>query len=347
MSEQATMEDVVDQLKIIAPEIVDAVTMRYQILRTVKFTEPIGRRGLAQALGISERIIRKEANLLKDQGLLGFSIEGMLLSDRGDRMIDALAQFFHHLMGLRTLEERLAAKLQIKRVIIGSASDIKNPSLETKEVAATAARYLSEILTDHEYLGITGGTTVMEVVEAFEADKRSYKDLKVIPARGGLGNKTDFQANTLVEKLADKLGAHYKLLYTRDNLSASSISQLVEEPDIREIIGMINNIDVLLFGVGRADVMARRRNLDEEEVDMIRQKGAVCEAFGHFFNREGKIVHEVSTIGIDLDKFKHLKQLIAVATGREKVEAIIAISKLNPNLVLVTDENVVREILKD
>ena len=68
------------------------------------------------------------------------------------------------------------------------------------------------------------------------------------------------------------------------------------------------------------------------------------ESFGYYFNKDGEIVYEISTIGIDLEIFNNLKHIIAVAGGVEKTEAIIAISKLNPNLVLVTDEQTAKKI---
>jgi central glycolytic genes regulator len=81
-------------------------------------------------------------------------------------------------------------------------------------------------------------------------------------------------------------------------------------------------------------------------IDTMLDKGAVAEAFGYYFNQEGEIVHEISTIGITLEKFKSLDNIIAVAGGKEKVEAIIAISKLNNKLVLFTDESVAKTILE-
>ena len=70
----------------------------------------------------------------------------------------------------------------------------------------------------------------------------------------------------------------------------------------------------------------------------------MAESFGYYFNKDGEIVYEISTIGIDLQIFKNLNHIIAVAGGVEKAEAIIAISKLNPNLVLVTDEQTAKKI---
>ena len=153
-----------------------------------------------------------------------------------------------------------------------------------------------------------------------------------------------FRSNTLAERLANKLGAQYQMLYTQDNLSKASIEELKNEPNIKKILKNITKLDVLLFGIGRASVMANRRVLENEEIEYILSKGAVAESFGYYFNKDGEIVYEISTIGIDLEIFKGLKHVIAVAGGVDKTEAIIAISKLNPNLVLVTDEQTAKKI---
>jgi central glycolytic genes regulator len=92
--------------------------------------------------------------------------------------------------------------------------------------------------------------------------------------------------------------------------------------------------------------MAERRSLCSEEIKKIENKKAVAEAFGYYFNSEGEVVHKINTIGIDLDKFKQTKNLIAIAGGVGKIEAILALTKLDSRLVLVTDENVANQILR-
>ena len=45
------------------------------------------------------------------------------------------------------------------------------------------------------------------------------------------------------------------------------------------------------------------------------------------------------TIGIDLESVQQAREVIAVFAGSKKIEAFLAISKINKNLVLVTDEH--------
>ena len=85
--------------------------------------------------------------------------------------------------------------------------------------------------------------------------------------------------------------------------------------------------------------MIVRRNLSDKKAKEILDKGAVGESFGYYFNQAGEIVYRLNTIGIDLDSVKQAREVIAVFAGAKKIEAFLAISKINKNLVLVTDEH--------
>lgn len=339
------MTEIGEILRVVTPEIAELLEVRYNILKTVSYQHPIGRRNLSIALGLTERVLRKEAQILKENGLLEFSSEGMYISESGQKVLEGLGLFFHDVRGLQQLEARLEWILNIRKVIV-VPSEVNNWGAALRDIGKAAAGYLRTVIPEGKVIGITGGSTLYHLIDAYRRDGKRQEDLIVIPARGGLGDKAEYQANTLAEKLAKKLDVQYKQLYTPDFLSKLSIETLMNEPLIREIVDLVERIDILVFGVGKADTMARRRNLKKEEIDSIMEKGAVAEAFGYYFNQEGQIVHELSTIGISLEQFKKLKHIIAVAGGAEKAEAIISISKLNEALVLVTDEQAAEQILK-
>lgn len=342
--ESQSLYDLGQELNQIAPEMIDLIKTRLEILRIVKLNQPIGRRGLTNLLDMTERVIRREANVLKDYGLLEFSLEGMTVTDKGEATLDTLEIFFHSFEGLSHIERELQRKLNVKKIIIGSYGNLE-PEISLKEIGIAAAKHLESLIKDDAVVGITGGTSMRSVVDGLKQKKGIVNNVMVVPARGGLGRKAEFQANTIVEILANKIGGDYRLLFLRDSLSEEAVESLLNDPEIKEIKDYIKKINTLVFGIGRASTMASRRGLEDELVEEINQKGAVAEAFGHYFNMDGEIVHEISTIGIDLDKFKSLENLIAIAGDVEKVEAIISICKLNSNLVLVINEEVAKELL--
>lgn len=337
------VDQVSSLLKRVAPEMVELIETRYNILSVVSFLQPIGRRMLSTKLNMTERVIRKEANTLKQQGLVSFTLEGMTMTESGEEALELLRIFFRDLKGIRHLESVVAKKLNIKKVIVGSTI-LGNNELALKELGKSGAAVLASHITANSTIGITGGTAVHSVVDEFPDEEFNFDDSYVIPARGGLGKRTEYQANTLVEKLAGKINSQYKLLYTPDVLSKATIETLKNEPEIKEIIDLMDNIDVLLFGVGEAQAMAKRRSLPESLMSNLEAKGAVSEGFGYYFNKAGEIVHEISTIGISLELYKNLGDVIAIAKGEEKSEAIISIAKLNSNLVLISDESTINKI---
>jgi len=91
--------------------------------------------------------------------------------------------------------------------------------------------------------------------------------------------------------------------------------------------------------------MARRRGTSEETIKALLDKGAIGEAFGHYFDKDGNIVMKLNTVGIDMQMYKDAKCPIAVFSGIEKVDAFMALYSLNKNLTLITDEDSAKEIL--
>lgn len=337
-----SFKECIAQLSRIVPEIKPLLTLRYRILYLVGYLQPIGRRNLSLKIGITERIIRKEATVLKEAGFLEFSSDGMTLTADGKHMRDMLADYIGTADGLRGLEAKLAAKLKISRVIVVPDND---ETLDLKEIGDECAQVVLDLLPDIQVLGITGGSTVFEVTQAMPQQTAKHSEMVIIPARGGVGDETEHQANTLAEKMAKKLNAQYRMLFIPDSLSEASIQTLKNEPGIQQTFEQMQQIDTLIFGVGHAETMARRRGLPEGRIKHIVECGGVAESFGYYFNIEGQIVDEISTLGISLEKVKSLTRVIAVAGGKDKSEAIIAVSKLNPHLILITNESVATQIM--
>lgn len=64
------MEKLVRLQQKIAPESLELVDRRYQILRMIFYYKPVGRRHIAEYLGLQERAVRNEIEFLRQQGFL-------------------------------------------------------------------------------------------------------------------------------------------------------------------------------------------------------------------------------------------------------------------------------------
>lgn len=331
-------------LKRISPEIVDKIESRYLILRTIAYNQPIGRRLLSTKLNIKERAIRDEVNFLKEQGLLNIEIMGMYITEDGHSILEKLEDLYIELKGIPLLEKELQKVLNVKKVII-SPGNAMNNELVLKDMGKITSKELKNIIKDGNIIGITGGNTMAAVAEEMVGDNKERQVL-IIPARGGLGLEVETQANSIAALLGQKLNGKYRLLYVPDSLESEALDIVLKNPEIRESIECINNMDTIVFGMGRADVMATRRNLSQEKIGDIINKGAVSEAFGHYFDINGKEIWEYKTIGLSLDKYKNLKNVIGVAGGEDKAEVIISIATLRNDITIITDEEAARKILQ-
>ena len=326
------------------PQVIELMERRYSILRQISLSEPIGRRTLSNVLGISERVVRSETEFLKDQGLIDVAVSGMTMTQEGLNLLEELKEMMNDIMGLSTLQEKVKEKLGVKKVLLVPGSYDNNPSL-IKDVARLGSEYFLSILKDGDIVSITGGSTMLEFANAMKADKK-YGKSTIIPARGSMGKDVETQSNNVVATISKKLSSHYKVLHIPDELGEKAMKTLTQEPQIKNTLDMIEKTDVLVFGIGIAAEMATRRRLPDEKVEEIVNKGAIGEAFGHYFNEEGEIVCKLNTVGIHLDTFENTKENIAIFAGTKKADALIAMTKINKNIVLITDEESASRILE-
>ncbi len=341
------MVDIIELEKKIVPEILEIMERRYDILRAIYYNQPVGRRTLANDLKMGERAIRTEVNILKDQELLIIEPMGMYITETGEQILEEenLKDIIHRLKGLSELEKRLEKILNIKKVLIVPGNSDEN-KLVLKDIGKTAAFYLRNIINDNNIIGITGGSTMAQVAEEMPKGKLK-NNILVIPARGGLGKDVETQANSIAAKLAKKLRGNYRLLHAPDNIEKETLDVLLKIGEVKETLEFIKKIDILIFGMGRADVMAKRRELSKNTIDEMMGKGAVSEAFGHYFDMKGNQVLESTTVGISMEDFENTDHVIGVAGGEQKAEAIYSIATLRKDMTLVIDEGAALKILKN
>ncbi len=338
------LEEILKLQQKIIPEMIELIEKRYNILRNIYYNQPIGRRVLARNLELSERVVRTEINFLREQNFIDITLPGMTITSEGEEIIDKLKDFIHEIKGLSELENSLKKKLGVKGVIIVPGNSDEDITV-LKELGRASANYLKSILHDRQIVAITGGSTVKDVIDnIFKIN--NLNNVMVVPARGGMGRNLETQANTLVSNLANKLNCNYKLLHVPDNLSTEAMNAMMKEKDVKEVLKIIDNADILIYGIGRANDMARRRGLAADEINHLIDKGAVGEAFGYYFNRQGEVVYSTPTMGIRNEQASKIEHLIAAAGGKCKAEAIISTEINNSNSVLITDEGAAREILR-
>jgi len=337
------MKKIVQLHRKMAPELIDVLEERYNILQHIQYAQPVGRRALATTLNMGERIVRAQVDFLKNSGLVDFSPLGMTVTREGQEILLEMAEYIRLLHDVTSLEEELAAKLRLKRVII-IPGDSDVDSAVQRELGRAAAALLRQFLSNNMIIAVSGGSTMARVAEAVTMHAPGTM---VVPARGGLGEQVEHQANTIASVMASKLGGRYRLLHIPDGVSEEALKVITaSDANVRELAQIIRRPDILMYGIGQAAEMAIRRGVDNSIITQMIRSGAVGESLGQYCTMEGKIVYATSSLGLHLNDLAGIRVAIAVAGGRKKAEAIVAVSGAGRGgeSILVTDEGAAKAI---
>ncbi|MBL5806097.1 hypothetical protein HV449_03780 [Bacillus sporothermodurans] len=339
------MYSLIELQKKLLPDMLLIMQKRYQILRSIRFMEPVGRRTLAQALGLSERILRSEVEFLNDQKLITIKTSGMTISQQGLSVLQGLEGIMRDVSGINEMEERLKKELNLQEVVIVPGDSDETPWVK-QELGRACAKRMKKRLVGENIIAVAGGTTMAAVADMLTFDFIGNTNTLFVPARGGIGEDVKNEANSICAKMAENTGSKHRVLYVPDQVSKEVYDSFVKEPIIKEVLSLIKKANMVLHGIGDANVMAERRNTKEEDMKIIQDGHAVGEAFGYYFNEAGEVVHKVPTVGLKLDDFSHIEHVLAVAGGSSKAKAIKACMKSATNsTVLITDEGAAKKIL--
>lgn len=340
------MPTFIDIQKRLVPNLLDDLQRKYLILRSVRYLQPVGRRSLAQSLGLTERVLRSEVEFLKSQDLLLIHSSGMSLTKDGQEMLLPLERMMNEIVGINVMEDSLRELLGVKRVIIVPGNSDDSPWVK-EELGRAAIQSMKACVGEHTTIAVTGGTTMSAVAGMLTPDF-APPDTLFVPARGGIGEDVQNQANSICATMAQKSGAKHRVLYVPDQVSREMYETIMKEPSIKEVMALITSASIVLHGIGDAATMAKRRNTSEEDLHTILEGRAVGEAFGYYFDVNGKIVHKVKTIGLQLKDLASISNVFAVAGGSSKANAIQSYFKGAPqsSSTLITDEGAAKKLLK-
>ncbi|QQK82043.1 hypothetical protein HUG20_17505 [Salicibibacter cibi] len=336
------MLDLLEWQKKLQPDIMENLNRRFDILRFIRVSAPVGRRTISASLQISERVLRNEVELFKEQNLLEVKSGGMDLTEEGRMLLDQLGPSMQNISGRSQLEADLQQSLHISRVIVTSGDSDGQPWVKKEMSRACVSEMIQTLRTD-DVVAVAGGTTLATLAESVSPHP-NLQHVTFVPARGGLGENVDLQSNTICAALARSANAQYRLLHVPDQLSDLAYESLTQEPGIQELLNLIRSPRMVIHSVGDAHTMATRRNADEKKLERLKTCNAVAESFGYYFDGNGNVVQKEKTVGLQLDDLGEGQKVITMAGGASKAEAIIAYMTYRPSDLLITDEGAAEAI---
>lgn len=330
----------------VLPDAYDTLLRRFSILGVINKNQPIGRRMLSEKVHLTERVVRKEVDVLRINRLVSTSSAGMSLTADGKETLEELNVLLEREAYFYELGQKLAKHLNIQacEVIPG---DLDVDSTVLNHMAKRTIEVMDRLLNSGEQvIAVMGGTTLYQIANEMDEDLGYNRKLLFVPARGGLGDNTMIEANVIAQRMAQKTGGQFHGLYAPEHVNEQIYNELLKEPDIKNTLDLVESASLILYSIGNPIEMAKRRGLDEETLELLIEKEAVAEAFGEFINKDGEVVYKLSNIGLQSSALKKIEHKVTVAGGERKGLAIEAYLKTAPShTYLITDEAAANKIL--
>lgn len=335
--------DTVYMLEKIVPDVMGIIRERYMLLRYISESEPIGRRALATMSGLSERVVRAHVDILRRSGMVHCTTRGIMMEVQGKRILPDIVNYFLQDYRLVEMRQAICQYFGLKEVIIVPGDSDINP-LVKEEMARQAAILVSDILGKVKCAVVSGGSTMALVADCLPL---SRSHTMILPARGSMGNIVELQANTIAAGIAKKIQGSYRMIHLPEEISEAALQlMLKEDVQLQQNVTLAQSAQAVIFGIGRADLMAKKRGLSKEKQQWLQQQRACGEALGTYCTQTGRIIVANNKFGVSLLNIKKHAYIIAVAGGTQKSAAIMAVLSACRTGIFVTDEGAAMQIWK-
>lgn len=240
------------------------------------------------------------------------------------------------------LEQDLEVLFDLTEAIVVASGE--SQKIIQSDLGKATAWYLERKLQDNFLIGVGLARTLYSVPPFLEHNTK--KNGTLMSVTGGYTNSDhDTTRFHVLWSLADALDAKVEqLLCPFVVSSAAARDVLLDDPHINNQIQRAKECSFILTGIGTVVDEIPLIELGYTDKDCIHEvigNGAVGEIMGSFFDIEGNPVKsslDDKVIGLNLDDLRKASNVVAVAGGREKTEAILGALHTATINTLITDK---------
>lgn len=279
---------------------------------------------ISEFLGISRMRVVKLLNKARATGTIQFKMK----DDSANRM---------------QLEEKLAKAYDLKDTFIVSSPPSEVNTNEN--VARAAAMYINNRLEDNALINMGYGDTQSRILNNLAAIVE--QPISIVSLTGGV----NFY---LPNNMSSIFNAKLYLIPSPILVSSKEVADAIKnESSINDISRMSQLSSLSVVGIGSMSENATTLKsgiLSKNDLLYLKLKGAIGDVLCHFVDKDGKLVDsniESRLITTSLDTLHRLKNVIGVAAGDEKVDAIKAVLNGGYIDILVTDESTALKLLEN
>lgn len=304
------------------------------VIKTCKlfYEDNMSQKDISMALGISKPQVCRMLTFAKKNHIVEFTIN------------NPYSQEF-------LLEEKLIKKYSLKEAFVFNFQ-YKKTKEGIEKLGECCADQLDKYFIDNSIIGVMSGRTIASISNF--AHKLTREGLIFIPLVGNIGTQGHtWHANIIAENFARKTGGTYCLLNAPILLQNKEICDLFKkEPSISQILKKGRSCNVALVGIGEVNLSSTSYlggAFSESDAANLTSQNAAASVCTSYISRDGKILKtdlNSRSIGISLDELKDTT-IIAVSTGREKIDAVKAVLQSGYIDIFMTSMDTAAELLED
>lgn len=242
---------------------------------------------------------------------------------------------------ITSLESKIKSLFNLKQIIV--LRTVHTNSSDTEQIVAKAAAgFIESLITRDSVVGLTWGATLYQTIQNINPPHRL--PITIVQPLGTAG-KRDVTIDTpdLIRRLAEKYDSKYLFLYAPLYIMSNQVRESLKlEPVINETIIALENIDILLTGIGTPDsifstFLWKNYLRQDESLSNV----AVGALYGRLFDQNGRILStdvNEKVFGVGMSAIKKIKDRVAVVTNRFKAHAVIGALRGGLINTLITDE---------
>jgi deoxyribonucleoside regulator len=294
-----------------------------------------------------------EENLTQEEiarrlGISRSGVSRLLARSRELGLVDIVVH--HPLKTAHELQQELIARYNLHDALV-----LLNPHPQEyvlDKLGALAARYVDRQLRDDMTLGISWGTSMLQVVSSLRPTRRLR--LNVVQLMGSISaTSPDVDGPEIARRFATLYGAQCYYLHAPLLVASPAVRDaLLSERSMQETIRMMSQMNMALVGVGATSAggsgLVRAGYLNEQELAAVRALGAVGDVSGYFLDQAGNIcpleLHD-RLVAVPLELLRRTPEVIAVAAGLVKAAPMLAAVRSGLVHTVITDETCAKEML--
>lgn len=238
---------------------------------------------------------------------------------------------------------------RLREVLVPPALDVEptEPFDVSRRLARGGAQYLQNVLEPGQTLGLGWGETVQATMERLPVEQAEA--IRTVTLTGGVNSYVP-----TLRRVREKPGLHRDAVIPAPIVvsSAELAEALRNEAVIHRALEDSRAADHALVGIGgvaEQATLAQQGYVSDIDIVEFQKMGAVGDILGLFYDANGEVLDlplHTRRIGVGVDDLRRIPNVVGIAGGLQKVDAILGALRGGYLDVLVTTEDVARALLK-